>query len=75
MKAFRCASAAFLMLVATSAAHAQSDISPGEILKSLTGTGQAAQAAGIDIAAARAEIQNRIKNERGENAASPPHNR
>jgi len=72
MKAFRCASAAFLMWVATTAAHAQSDISPGEILKSLAGTGKAAQTAGIDIAAARAEIQNRIKNERGENAASPP---
>jgi OOP family OmpA-OmpF porin len=72
MKAFRWVSAALLMWVGTSAAHAQSDISPGEILKSLTGTGQAAQAAGIDIAAARAEIQNRIKNERGENAASPP---
>jgi outer membrane protein OmpA-like peptidoglycan-associated protein len=73
MKAFRSTwAAALLICAATSAAYAQSDISPGEILKSLTGGGQAAKAAGIDIAAARAEIQNRIKNERGENAADPP---
>lgn len=73
MKAFRSTwAAALLICAATSAAHAQSDVSPGEILKDLAGTGKAAQSTGIDIAAARAEIQNRIKNERGENAADPP---
>jgi outer membrane protein OmpA-like peptidoglycan-associated protein len=53
-------------------ASAQSSISPGEILESLAGTGEAAAAVSIDVAAIRADIEQRIQVEGTENAAAPP---
>jgi outer membrane protein OmpA-like peptidoglycan-associated protein len=53
-------------------ALAQSSVSPGEILQSLTGASGAAQAVAIDVNAIRSDIEQRIKVEGTENAASPP---
>jgi outer membrane protein OmpA-like peptidoglycan-associated protein len=53
-------------------ALAQSSVSPGEILQSLTGSAGAAQAVAIDVNAIRSDIEQRIKVEGTENAASPP---
>jgi len=53
-------------------AFAQSNVSPGEILQSLTGASGAAQAVAIDVNAIRSDIEQRIKVEGTENAASPP---
>jgi outer membrane protein OmpA-like peptidoglycan-associated protein len=53
-------------------AFAQSSVSPGEILQSLTGASGAAQAVAIDVNAIRSDIEQRIKVEGTENAASPP---
>lgn len=53
-------------------APAQSSVSPGEILQSLAGASTAAQAVAIDVNAIRSDIEQRIKVEGTENAASPP---
>jgi outer membrane protein OmpA-like peptidoglycan-associated protein len=50
----------------------QSTVTPGEILQSLAGAGQAAQATTIDVAGMRRDIEQRIQVEGTENAASPP---
>jgi OOP family OmpA-OmpF porin len=61
-----------LLALISGHAFAQSSVSPGEILKSLTGTGAAAQAVTIDVNAIRSDIERRIQVEGTENAASPP---
>ena len=53
-------------------AFAQAAVTPGEILQSLAGSGQAAQAVSIDVDAVRRDIEQRIQVEGTENAASPP---
>jgi OmpA-OmpF porin, OOP family len=53
-------------------ATAQATLSEGDIFNSLAGAGEAAQAAGIDVAAIRADIEQRIRVEGTENAAAPP---
>jgi outer membrane protein OmpA-like peptidoglycan-associated protein len=57
-----------------SVANAQSNVTSGEILASLGGSGRAVQAAGVNLEALRQDITQRIINEgKGtENAASPP---
>jgi outer membrane protein OmpA-like peptidoglycan-associated protein len=57
-----------------SVANAQSNVTYGEILASLGGSGRAVQAAGVNLEALRQDITQRIINEgKGtENAASPP---
>jgi len=52
--------------------HAQQKLSRGDVVNSLAGAGQAAQASGVDIQAIRADIERRIRVEGTENAASPP---
>ena len=47
-------------------------LTEGQIVQSLAGAGAAAQAANLDIAAIRADIDRRIRVEGTENAASPP---
>jgi OOP family OmpA-OmpF porin len=66
--------AALIFSLAASGAIAQSSVTPGEILNSLSGGGQAVAAAGVDIAALRRDVQAKIKAEgKGtENAAGPP---
>lgn len=60
--------------LASSGAFAQSVVTPGEILNSLVGGGQAVRAVGVDVASIRRDIEQRIKIEGAgkENAASPP---
>jgi outer membrane protein OmpA-like peptidoglycan-associated protein len=65
-------SAVCFLSIASTHAFAQSSLTEGQILNSLAGTGQAAQAAGFDIIAIRADIEQRIRVEGTENAASPP---
>lgn len=62
------------IVLAAPAAFAQSSVTPGEILSSLAGGGEAVASAGVDILALRNDIAARIKAEgKGtENAASPP---
>ncbi len=59
-------------LMLTAGSKAQTNISEGDILNSLAGTGQAARAANIDSTALRQEVEKRIQVEGTENAASPP---
>ena len=59
-------------LMLTVGSKAQTNISEGDILNSLAGTGQAARAANIDGTALRQEVEKRIQVEGTENAASPP---
>ena len=59
-------------LMFTAGLQAQTNISEGDILNSLAGTGQAARAANIDGTALRQEVEKRIQVEGTENAASPP---
>ena len=59
-------------LMLTAGSKAQTNISEGDILTSLAGTGQAARAANIDSTALRQEVEKRIQVEGTENAASPP---
>ena len=47
-------------------------LTEGQIVQSLAGAGAAAQAANLDVAAIRADIDRRIRVEGTENAASPP---
>ena len=47
-------------------------LTEGQIVQSLAGAGAAAQAANLDVAAIRADIDKRIRVEGTENAASPP---
>ena len=61
-----------LVALISGPAFAQSSVSPGEILQSLTGAGGAAQAVEIDVSAIRSDIEQRIQVEGTENAASPP---
>jgi OmpA-OmpF porin, OOP family len=60
--------------LASSGAFAQSVVTPGEILNSLVGGGQAVRAVGVDVVSIRRDIEQRIKIEGAgeENAASPP---
>jgi outer membrane protein OmpA-like peptidoglycan-associated protein len=53
-------------------AAAQGTLTEGDIFKSLAGAGEAAQAAGVDVAAIAADIEQRIRVEGTENAAAPP---
>jgi outer membrane protein OmpA-like peptidoglycan-associated protein len=53
-------------------ARAQSTIGPGEMISTLVGTGAAALAVHLDVDAIRADIEQRIRVEGTENAASPP---
>ena len=55
-----------------STAFAQGTLTEGQILQSLAGSGAAAGAAGYDVQAIRSEIDQRIRVEGTENAASPP---
>jgi OOP family OmpA-OmpF porin len=64
------AGGALLLLGGT--AFAQTTVSEGQILQSLAGTGEAAQAVSIDVDAVRRDIEQRIQVEGTENAASPP---
>ena len=59
-------------LMLTAELQAQTNITEGDILNSLAGTGQAARAANIDGTALRQEVEKRIQVEGTENAASPP---
>ncbi len=59
-------------LMLTAGSKAQTNITEGDILKSLAGTGQAARAANIDGTALRQEVEKRIQVEGTENASSPP---
>lgn len=59
-------------LMLTAGSQAQTNITEGDILNSLAGTGQAARAANIDGTALRQEVEKRIQVEGTENAASPP---
>jgi len=56
----------------TGTAFAQGTLTEGQILQSLAGAGAAAGAAGYDVQAIRSEIDQRIRVEGTENAASPP---
>jgi OmpA-OmpF porin, OOP family len=67
----QCVAACLLPLIGGHA-FAQSSVSAGEILKGLAATGGAAQAVAIDVNAIRKDIEQRIKVEGTENAASPP---
>jgi OOP family OmpA-OmpF porin len=58
--------------LATASASAQATLTPGDILNSLIGSGEAAQAVAIDVNAIRQDIETRIQVEGTENAASPP---
>lgn len=67
--------AIFVLAAATAAAIpalAQSVLTEGDIVTSLVGAGAAAQAVSIDVAAVQSDIEERIRLEGGENAASPP---
>ena len=61
----------FAVLIVASASHAQGTLSEGAILNSLQGSGQAAQAAGVNLDALRRDVESRIAAEVAENAASP----
>jgi outer membrane protein OmpA-like peptidoglycan-associated protein len=52
--------------------QAQSQLTEGEILQSLAGTGQAAQAVGVDVNAVRADIEARVRAAGGTNAVDTP---
>jgi OOP family OmpA-OmpF porin len=61
-----------VMTGAIAPAAAQGTLTEGQILQSLQGAGEAAAAADYDIDAIRSEIDQRIRVEGTENAASPP---
>jgi OOP family OmpA-OmpF porin len=61
-----------VMAGAIAPAAAQGTLTEGQILQSLQGAGEAAAAADYDIDAIRSEIDQRIRVEGTENAASPP---
>ena len=61
-----------LAVLGIAPAHSQSSLSAGEIINSLGGAGAAAQAVSLDVAAIRADIEQRIQVEGTENAADPP---
>ncbi len=61
-----------VMTGAIAPAAAQGTLTEGQILQSLQGAGAAAAAADYDIDAIRSEIDQRIRVEGTENAASPP---
>ncbi len=62
--------AASLLLSVT--AYAQNRVTYGEVVQSLASTGQTAQKIGINVDQFRADIEERIRAEGGENASSPP---
>jgi outer membrane protein OmpA-like peptidoglycan-associated protein len=64
--------AALAVAVGVGHVHAQSQLRPGEMISTLAGTGAAAQAVHLDVDAIRADIEQRIRVEGTENAASPP---
>ena len=68
----QCLAGCLLVVLISGHAFAQSSVTPGEILQSLTGAGGAAQAVSIDVNAIRSDIEQRIQVEGTENAASPP---
>lgn len=74
MKRLSAVALATCLAAIASAPHAlaQQKLSRGDVVNSLAGAGQAAQAAGLNVQAIRAEIEKRIRVEGTENAASPP---
>ena len=60
------------IFIVANSALAQSTLTEGQILNSLAGAGEAAAAAGVDIAAVQREIEQGIRKEGGTNAVAPP---
>jgi outer membrane protein OmpA-like peptidoglycan-associated protein len=60
------------LVAASIPASAQGTLTEGQILQSLAGSGAAAAESGYDVEALRREIDQRIRVEGTENAASPP---
>ena len=56
------------IFIVANSALAQSTLTEGQILNSLAGAGEAAAAAGVDIAAVQREIEQGIRKEGGTNA-------
>lgn len=72
IRTLRLVSLSLAAACASTAAFSQGNLTEGQIIQSLAGSGAAAAAAGYDVQAIRSEIDQRIRVEGTENAASPP---
>ena len=61
-----------ILAVSSAPVLAQGTVTRGDILQGLAGSGQAAVAANLNVAAIKRDIEERIRVEGTENAASPP---
>jgi OmpA-OmpF porin, OOP family len=72
MNSFRTVAIFLIVWLPSSSAFAQGNLTEGQIIQSLASAGAAAQSVNINVDAIRRDIEERIRIEGTENAASPP---